>query len=387
MTMNRSLTQETHDRNILALVLGLGSLLFVIDLFMPLGIAIGVLYAGLVLLAAASSNSRVPFMTAVASTPLIIAGAILGPQDNDIPLQVGVSNRIFSLIVLWIAAILLWQRQRAVAALRQAKDELEARVDARTKELADVNQTLVQEISGHVETEGFLRASEQALATSRQELRDLTARLLTVQEEERRRISRDLHDDINQRLAMLVVQAESLESILPPSAGACSKELRSIQDRLTELSDDVRHLAYQFHPSILDDLGLPVALQRLVDDCAVRSTLEISLEVGPLPHTIPQAVSTCLYRIAQECLTNVMKHAQASRATVTLTSTAETLTLTVQDNGVGFDTQSVADNPRGLGLVSMAERVRLVHGTVTIDSIPRNGTRLSIHVPHAEVSV
>ena len=248
-------------------------------------------------------------------------------------------------------------------------------------------QTLLQEISGHVETEGFLRTSEQALATSRQELRDLTARLLTVQEEERRRISRDLHDDINQRLAMLVVQAESLEASLPPSAGACSKELRSIQDRLTELSDDVRHLAYQFHPSILDDLGLPVALQRLVDDCAARSTIEILLEVGTLPHTIPQTVSTCLYRIAQECLANVIKHAQASRATVTLASTAEALTLTVQDNGIGFDTQSVVDNPRGLGLVSMAERVRLVHGTVTIDSIPRKGTRLSIHVPHAEVSV
>jgi len=381
------MTQETHDHRILTLVIGLSSLLFVIDLFMPLGVAIGVLYAGVVLLAASSSNSRLPFFTAVASTPLIIAGAVLGPQDNDIPLRVGVSNRIFSLVVLWIAAILLWQRQQAVAELRQAKDELEARVDARTKELADVNQTLVKEISGHVETEGFLRTSEQALATSQQELRDLTARLLTVQEEERRRISRDLHDDINQRLAMLVVQAESLEANLPPSASACSKELRSIQDRLTELSDDVRHLAYQFHPSILDDLGLPVALQRLVDDCAVRSTMEMALEVGTLPHTIPQTVSTCLYRIAQECLANAIKHAQASRATVTLASTAEALTLTVQDNGIGFDTQSAVDNPRGLGLVSMAERVRLVHGTVTIDSIPRKGTRLSIHVPHAEVSV
>jgi len=385
--MNRLPTQATHDRNILALVLGLGSLLFVIDLFMPLGVAIGVLYAGIVLLAAASSNSRLPFFTAVASTPLIIAGAVLGPQDHEIPLRVGVSNRIFSLVVLWTAAILLWQRQRAVAELRQAKGELEARVDARTKELADVNQTLVQEISGHVETEGFLRASEQALATSRQELRDLAARLLTVQEEERRRISRDLHDDINQRLAMLVVQAESLESTLPASADVCRKELRSIQDRLTELSDDVRHLAYQFHPSILDDLGLPVALQRLVDECALRSTLEISLEVDRIAHPIPQTVSTCLYRIAQECLANVIKHARASQATVTLAWAADALTLTVQDNGIGFDTQRVTDNPRGLGLVSMAERVRLVHGTITIDSIPRNGTRLSIHVPYAEVSV
>lgn len=381
------MTHAAHDRALLTLVVTLSSVLFVADLFMPLGIAIGVLYAGVVLVAAGSSNARLPFITATASTPLIVLGAALGPQSSAVPLWVGIPNRIFSLIVLWAAAILLQQRQQAEMQLRHAKDELEARVDARTKELADVNQTLLQEISGHVETEGFLRASEQALATSRQELRDLTARLLTVQEEERRRISRDLHDDINQRLAMLVVQAESLEATLPPSADTCRKELRSIQDRLTELSDDVRHLAYQFHPSILDDLGLPVALQRLVDDCAIRSTLEISLEVDVTPHMIPQAVSTCLYRIAQECLANVMKHAHASRATVSLASTADGITLTVQDDGIGFDTQNAVDNPRGLGLVSMAERVRLVHGTVTIDSIPRKGTRLSIHVPHAEVSV
>lgn len=376
-----------HKPIILALIIGLSAALFAIDLVLPLGIAIGVLYAGIVILAAASSYRRLPFLIAMASTPLILAGAVVGPQDVSIPVWVGVSNRIFSLIIVWIAAVLLQQRQRAEIQLREAKNELEGRVDARTKELADVNQSLLQEISGHIQTEGFLRNSEQALATSRQELRDLAARLLTVQEEERRRISRDLHDDINQRLAMLIVQAESLDANLPASAVGCSKELRSIQDRLTELSDDVRHLAYQFHPSILDDLGLPVALQRMIDECAVRSNLAISFEVVAPPNTIPQTVSTCLYRIAQECLANIVKHAHASKAQVSLASTADGITLTIQDDGVGFDTQQVVDNPRGLGLVSMAERVRLVHGTVTIDSIPQQGTRLSIHVPRAEVSV
>lgn len=378
---------DPRNQRILALVIGLSGGLFILDIFLPLGVANGVLYAGVVLLAAASSNPRLPMVTAMCATPLILAGAALGPQPDNIPLWVGVINPSFSLIIVWMSATLLRQRHQAEIQLRQTNDELEVRVAARTRELADVNHTLLQEISEHVETEQSLRASEHALATSRQELRDLAARLLTAQEEERRRISRDLHDDINQRLAMLIVQAESLETNLPPSASDCSKELRSIQDRLTELSDDVRHLAYQFHPSILDDLGLTVALQRLVDDCAVRSTLQGSFEVHSAPRSLPQAVSTCLYRIAQECLANVMKHARATRVIVSLASTTDAISLTVQDDGIGFDAQTVVRNHRGLGLVSMAERVRLVHGTVTIDSIPQQGTRLYISVPHAEVPV
>ena len=376
-----------HNSWIVPGIVGLTCGLFALDLFMPLGVAIGALYAGIVLLASFSPNPRLPLLTAACATGLLIVGAVAGPRLNSIPLWVGVANASLGLVVVWISAVLLQQRHHAEIRLRQAKDELEARVAARTRELADVNRTLLHEISEHVETEESLRASEHDLATSRQELRDLAARLLTAQEEERRRISRDLHDDINQRLAMLVVQAESLESSLPPSASDCSKELRSIQDRLTELSDDVRHLAYQFHPSILDDLGLTVALQRLVDECAARANLQGTFDVSPAPQTVPQTVATCLYRIAQESLANVMKHAQASRVMVSLASTADAITLTVQDDGVGFDTQQLANNHRGLGLISMAERLRLVRGTVTIDSLPHQGTRLYIKVPHAEVPV
>lgn len=376
-----------HKSWILPGIVGLTCGLFALDLFMPLGVAIGALYAGIVLLASFSPNPRLPLLTAACATGLLIVGAVAGPRLSSIPLWVGVTNASLGLVVVWISAMLLRQRHHAEIRLRQAKDELEARVAARTRELADVNRTLLREISEHVETEESLRASEHDLATSRQELRALAARLLTAQEEERRRISRDLHDDINQRLAMLIVQAESLESSLPPSAGDCSKELRSIQDRLTELSDDVRHLAYQFHPSILDDLGLTVALQRLVDECAARANLQGTFDVSPSPPTVPQPVATCLYRIAQESLANVMKHARANKVIVSLASTADAITLTVQDDGVGFDTQQLANGHRGLGLISMAERLRLVRGTVTIDSIPHQGTRLSIKVPHAEVPV
>ncbi|MEP7152766.1 MAG: sensor histidine kinase [Nitrospira sp.] len=376
---------DLRNRWIVPAVALLSGGLFALDLFMPLGVAIGVLYAAVVLLASSSSNPRLPLLTAASATVLLITGAALGPRLGSIPLWVGFTNCTLGLIIVWISAMLLRQRHQVESHLRQAKNELEDRVASRTKELADVNHTLLNEISEHVETEQSLRASEHALATSRQELQDLAARLLTAQEEERRRISRDLHDDINQRLAMLVVQVESLDSTLPSSAHTCSKELRSIQDRLTELSDDVRHLAYQFHPSILDDLGLTVALQRLVDDCATRSNIQGRFEAHPAPRRLPQNISTCLYRIAQECLANVVKHARATRVVVSLSSTTENVTLNVEDDGVGFDTEGVIEGPRGLGLVSMTERVRLVRGTVTIDSTPHQGTRLHITVPHAEV--
>ena len=373
---------DHHNRWVLPVVTALSGGLLALDLFMPLGVAVGVLYAGIVLVASSSSNPRLPLLTAGCASVLLIVGAVLGPRLSSIPVWVGITNCLLGLMIVWISAILLRQRHQVEIHLRQTRDELENRVDARTKELANVNRSLLNEISEHVETEQSLRASEQALAHSRQELQDLAARLLTAQEEERRRISRDLHDDINQRLAMLVVQVESLDNNLPLSAQSCSKELRSVQDRLTELSDDVRHLAYQFHPSILDDLGLTVALQRLVDDCAVRSNLQGTFEASPAPSLLDQKISTCLYRIAQEGLANVVKHARATTVKVSLSFAPDAVTLDMEDNGVGFDSQRVIDGQRGLGLVSMTERVRLVQGTVAIESAPLQGTRLHIRVPH-----
>jgi signal transduction histidine kinase len=367
-------------------VFALSAALFVLDFFMPLGVANGVLYAGVVLLTWSSSDQRMTLRTALAASILLIAGAFFGPHIDNIPLWVGITNRILSFVILWAAAILLYQRQRADTALRQAKMELEHRVRERTRQLADVNQALVDEIAERVDTERSLRASEAELATSRRELQHLAAQLLTAQEQERRRISRDLHDDINQRLAMLVVQVESLETTLPPFASDLGTHLRSVQDRLTELSDDVRHLAYQFHPSILDDLGLTVALQRLVDDFSERSGVAGTFECQSPPPFVPQDVATCLYRVAQECLGNVLKHARAQHVRLSLKAAVGEIELLVEDNGRGFDP---ADNAKheGLGLLSIAERVRLVNGAVTIDSFPRRGTRISCRIPQVKVSV
>ena len=154
------------------------------------------------------------------------------------------------MFIIWVSLFFLLQRRRDVEALRRAHGELEVRVQDRTAELATVNKALVVEITERIETESSLRISEAALATSQralqrsgEDLRGLAARLLTAQEEERRRISRDLHDDINQRLAMMVVELETLDRMLPVNCQQIGTRLRSLQDNATELSDDVRHLS------------------------------------------------------------------------------------------------------------------------------------------------
>jgi signal transduction histidine kinase len=212
----------------------------------------------------------------------------------------------------------------------------------------------------------------------------LAAQLLRVQEEERRRISRDLHDDINQRLALLAVDLEALERSMSPDSVENDGAVRSIQDQVAALSEDVRRLAYQLHPSILDDLGLPIALQRLVDDFLARTDMKGQFINRGVSRSLPQDVATCLYRIAQESLINIARHAKASTVSVELSSSDDAVTIGITDNGIGFDPLTVGN---GLGLLSMKERVTLVHGTLDVASERGKGTRITVHAPSSGVEL
>jgi PAS domain S-box-containing protein len=257
--------------------------------------------------------------------------------------------------------------------LQRLNEALDRRVQVRTQELASANESLVAEVAERMQTEVSLESSRQAL-------QKLAFQLLRVQEEERRRISRDLHDDINQRLALLAMDIEAVERQLSFSSGHVGESVRTIQDRVVELSDVVRHLAYQLHPSILDDLGLPIALQRLVDDFTARSHIRGSFGHKNIPAVVPQEIATCLYRVAQESLNNVARHAAASRVDVELTRSRSGLTVTITDNGVGFDSEQSRHGSHGLGLLSMKERVALVHGELSVKSAVGKGTRVQVEV-------
>jgi PAS domain S-box-containing protein len=222
------------------------------------------------------------------------------------------------------------------------------------------------------------KLAEIALQESRQELRALAGRLLLAQEEERKRISRELHDDLSQRVALLAFDTSNLVFATPPLPEETRKSLCSLQTRIAELGKDVRHISHRLHPSILEDLGLAAALTELCVEFSARTTIHAVFEQTEIPGDLPVEVAACLYRLAQEALHNVQKHARASQVQVSVRGSPEEVRLRIQDDGIGF---TAGSSRRSLGIVSMKERVRLVEGEFSIHSQPGQGTTIGVIVP------
>jgi len=372
------MTIQPRQIAIHGLVLAMMLSLLVWDIYTPLVFSNYVLYVAPVLLALASSNPRFAILVAAWCTLLIAAGGFLSPRIFDLPLSIQIGNRLFGALIIWVPVPFFLQMQRAREALRRLNDELEQRVHARTRELAEVNQALVAEVTERMQTEHSLRRSQEALQVSEERLRSLAAQLIAIQEEERRRISRELHDDVNQRLAMLAVALRNLEKRIATAPEFVRDGVRDAVEQLATLSDDVRSMAYRFHPSILDDLGLSAALQHVVDDFSSRTGIRSTFSCEDMKKPLPKDIASCLYRVTQECLGNVAKHAGASSVRVRLAGEQGEVELSIKDNGKGFDPQD--NTVHGLGLLSMKERVRLVNGVVDVSSSPGRGTTVSVRV-------
>lgn len=222
------------------------------------------------------------------------------------------------------------------------------------------------------------RADEQAIRDQREELRRLAGRLMTAQEEERRRIARNLHDDLSQSLACISMDLGKLAS--QDSFDEVSPHLRPLQRRANEAAELVRKVSHQLHPAILDDLGLKTALEEFCDEFQQRSRIRTQLSFPNAPGYLPAEVSSCVYYIVGECLRNISKHAQAQSAFIDIEIVDDNLKLCVKDDGVGFK-----GNPSkargGIGVAAMKERVRLQGGTFAIESNTQNGTRIDVDVP------
>lgn len=225
--------------------------------------------------------------------------------------------------------------------------------------------------------EGTVRSTVQALGRTQEELRALSASLFTAQDEERRRVARELHDDISQKLAVLGMDLERLRQNVPEGS-----EARNLADSLYEragaLSEDVRQISHRLHPSILDDLGLPYALKALGDTFSEREKMVVTFHRLGVPDHVPRDIAAALYRIAQEALRNVEKHAGKTHVKITLEGTAGGLRLEIADFGEGFN---MDETHHGLGLITMSERAHLVQGRFSIESALGKGTAVCVEVP------
>ncbi|MCI0744113.1 MAG: PAS domain-containing protein, partial [Verrucomicrobia subdivision 3 bacterium] len=210
--------------------------------------------------------------------------------------------------------------------------------------------------------------------------RDLSGRLINAQEEERRRIARDLHDDLNQRLALLSVEMELFGRAPASDEEPLGKRLEHLATHVKEISSQVHKLSYELHPAKLDQLGLVAAARAFCRETSQRSDVRVDFIPGALPRHLPADVTLCLYRVLQESIQNVVRHSGAKAARAELTMRDSTVHLVVSDSGKGFD-MTHARKTAGLGLVSMEERIRLVHGTIAVHSRPGEGTRVELSVP------
>ncbi len=230
-----------------------------------------------------------------------------------------------------------------------------------------------------LETESQARYRE--VVQAREELHLLSARLVAVQEEERRKLSRELHDEVGQSMSALLVELGNLASVLPPDNAVLNDRVQALK-RLAENNVVVlRNLSLLLRPSMLDDLGLIPALKWQAREVARRSGIKIKVNALDAADDLPDEYRTCIFRVVQEALHNVTRHAKASQAAISVERGERGVSVQIHDNGAGFQTQD-----KGMGILGMEERIRHLHGTFRIESHPGEGTTVTVNLPLAPAS-
>jgi signal transduction histidine kinase len=233
----------------------------------------------------------------------------------------------------------------------------------------------IEESDSNEEMTALLRRAEE-------KARLVSEQLLTAEEEERRRIARVLHDDLGQTLSLLEVE---IDGVLEQVEGSSLRPtLVGLKRRIGEVTEHIRRLAHELHPATLDDLGLAAALKSFGEKLAHREGFSFVLRQRYPPRRIPRTKSLCLYRVGQEAIKNAARHAATDRVIARLIATDRAVILSVTDCGRGFDPSAAEQQPSGLGLKIMHERLRLVGGSLAIRSVPGRGTRLRAWVPLQE---
>jgi signal transduction histidine kinase len=211
-------------------------------------------------------------------------------------------------------------------------------------------------------------------------LSSVSRRLIEAQEQERTRIARELHDDIGQRLALLTIELEQLQENPPSLLTEICRRMGKLGKQTSEIATDIQALSHELHSSNLDYLGIAAAMRGFCKKFGEQQRVEIDCKAHDLPTPLPTDISLCLFRVLQEALHNSAKHSGAQQCEVRLWATPDDIHLTVSDSGAGFDSEAAKER-RGLGLISMEERLKLLNGTFSIDSQPKRGTTIHARVP------
>ncbi|HEY5912658.1 MAG TPA: sensor histidine kinase, partial [Verrucomicrobiae bacterium] len=218
------------------------------------------------------------------------------------------------------------------------------------------------------------------LERRRAEQESVTRQIILSQENERKRVAGELHDGLSQNLALLSIEMEMLNQDLPTAAGELTNRLQALSAQTKGLSAEVHRISHGLHPAKLTQLGLAVALRGFCREVAAAHKITVHFADSSIPRVLPEDVALCLYRVAQEAVQNVVKHSGAKSAKVELTMDGNAIELNITDDGKGFELNANRAND-SLGLVSMEERVRLVHGQFSVESKPAAGTHVRVRVP------
>ncbi len=232
-------------------------------------------------------------------------------------------------------------------------------------------------LGGAIENVRLLRD----IKVQQEQLRHLTKKLFQTQEEERRRIARELHDEAGQSLTAINLALEGLGRLIPEHEKEIFDEIYEIRRMLQRASAEIRNLSYRLHPTLLTDLGLEPALRSYFRQVSERTGIRISFRMVGFTERLDRELETTLYRLAQEALTNTIKHSGAENFSLSIIKSYPNIIFSAEDDGIGFDTESMEKNPNSLGLVGMRERVLLLGGTFVIRSQPMVGTKIRIEIP------
>jgi len=286
--------------------------------------------------------------------------AAQAPEVNALSVQLFL---ILASLPLMFLAALIKERERAQEAAAQKEERLELALETAKQ----ASQALSE--------------SQERLNLSHTHIRRLLGRLIDIQESERRRISRELHDDLNQKIATLCLNISRVKRKLPIAEGELIQELDGLRESANDLTNEVRKLSHQLHPAVLEHLGLVTALESYIESFRDEEQIGVQLTAEIGEERVPFQTSICLYRVAVEALRNVSRHSEAESAKISLKRFDDALELRVSDSGKGFDVETFRHGGGGLGLISIEERLRLLDGSCEIRSTPQLGTTLIARVP------